>query len=141
MAEARYRPLRGAVGSVGGLRSKQATNTTEGTEEMTIYMNEGRKRTEIARLDALERAMNLNEGVKYLLVHLAASKNEIEAVEVEALAELTSLTASTLSALNDDMRADRTATQSAEYWRGYDDGKAAATTSARQKAATLPVGE
>ncbi len=103
--------------------------------------NKARSLEEIERIDMLEVAIESNEGVIGLLRHMACSNLRAAPAEIDALCELLSSVSSTLCSLKDNMEASRTASQGTEYWRGYEDGKAAATTSARQKAATLPAGQ
>ncbi len=89
---------------------------------------------ELERLDTLERAINLNDGVMRLMCHISDSVHEIDPIDLNALSELVGMTASMLNDLKAAMQAEA-GKQGAEYWRGYEDGKAAAAAAAQQKAA------
>lgn len=91
--------------------------------------------SELAHLDALEKAIRLNKGASVLLCHLIDSRLGIQGPELETLSELMDSVTGTLSELSNALKSDlRGASQGREYWRGYEDGKAAAVASMQQKA-------
>lgn len=88
---------------------------------------------EIDQADTLQTAIQLSKGVMGLTQHMACSGMPSTSAEVDALSELLNLLHTNLCDLQAAMNTEA-GTQGAEYWRGYEDGKAAAAASAQQKA-------
>ena len=130
MAAARYRALRGAACIDGGVRSKQTNTRTEGTN----VMSKSNERT-ISRIDDLLQAKETNLGAAALLLHLVNSTLTVEPTELDAIHGMMIAATETMDEVIEALKADRAAgNQNADYWRGYEDGKAAAAASAQQKA-------
>ena len=88
---------------------------------------------EIDQADTLEAAIELSKGTMGLTRHIVCSEPTPTPTEIDALYELLNLQHANLCNLQAAMNAEAV-TQGAEYWRGYEDGKAAAAKAVQQKA-------
>ena len=97
-------------------------------------MSKSNERT-ISRIDDLLQAKETNLGAAALLLHLVNSTLTVEPAELEAIHGMLIAAIETMDELSEAYKADiTTGNQTADYWRGYEDGKAAAAASAQQKA-------
>ena len=97
-------------------------------------MSKSNERT-ISRIDDLLQAKETNLGAAALLLHLVNSTLTVEPTELDAIHGMMIAATETMDEVIEALKADRAAgNQNADYWRGYDDGKAAAAASAQQKA-------
>ena len=89
----------------------------------------------IQRIDSLGQAKGTTLGAAALLCHIIDSRLAVEPPELEAVYSLLIAATETMDNLIEAMKPDITAgNQNADYWRGYEDGKAAAAKAAQQKA-------